>query len=58
VYLVNEGNGTEDIVRRYRDASRILLFSLHIFDKDEDAQAEFFPGTGAADDNVTLLSMQ
>ena len=46
------GNGTEDIVRRYPNPSRIFFFSLHLYDKDSVPGYEFFPGSGASDDTV------
>ena len=45
------GNGTEDIVRRYRNHSRLFFFSVHLFEKEETGY-EFFPGSGADDDTV------
>lgn len=52
---VYSGNGTEDIVRRYRDPSRLFFFSVHLHEKPVDPLAggyEFFPGSGANDDVV------
>ncbi len=49
------GNGTEDIVRKYKDPSRLLLFSVHLFDREEAAGMpgnDFFPGSGMQDDLV------
>lgn len=46
---VHHGNGTEDIVRRYKHPSRLFFFSLHLFDKEEGGY-EFFPGSGSEDD--------
>ncbi len=60
---IHHGNGTEDIVRRYPNPSRLLFFSLHLYDKDIDPKFEFFPGSGARDDashniiNVPILPM-
>jgi len=60
---IHHGNGTEDIVRRYTTPSRLLFFSLHLYDKDLDPGYEFFPGSGATDDashniiNVPILPM-
>ena len=61
---VHHGNGTEDIVRRYPNPSRIFFFSLHLYDKPEDETGyEFFPGSGGEDDtthniiNVPLMPM-
>ena len=45
---IHHGNGTEDIVRRYPNPSRLFFYSVHLFEKDEGY--EFFPGTGAGDD--------
>jgi acetoin utilization deacetylase AcuC-like enzyme len=33
--LCFQGNGTEDIVRRYAHPSRLFFFSLHLYDKDD-----------------------
>lgn len=52
---IHHGNGTEDIVRRYGQPSRLFFFSLHLFDKNttgDSAGYEFFPGSGAADDTT------
>jgi SHAQKYF class myb-like DNA-binding protein len=46
---VHHGNGTEDIVRRYKHPSRLFFFSLHLYDKEEGGY-EFFPGSGSEDD--------
>ena len=60
---IHHGNGTEDIVRRYTNPSRLLFFSLHLYDKDLTPGYEFFPGSGAQDDsahniiNVPILPM-
>jgi len=60
---IHHGNGTEDIVRRYTTPSRLLFFSLHLYDKDLDPGYEFFPGSGSNDDashniiNVPILPM-
>lgn len=61
---VHHGNGTEDIVRRYPNPSRIFFFSLHLYEKgDEPNEYEFFPGSGGEDDtthniiNVPLMPM-
>lgn len=31
---VHHGNGTEDIVRRYKEPSRLFFFSVHLYEKD------------------------
>jgi SHAQKYF class myb-like DNA-binding protein len=61
---VHHGNGTEDIVRRYPNPSRIFFFSLHLYEKGEEpTEYEFFPGSGGEDDtthniiNVPLMPM-
>jgi acetoin utilization deacetylase AcuC-like enzyme len=48
--LVAAGNGTEDIVRRYADPSRLFFFSLHLYEKEQTFH--FFPGSGEANDVV------
>ena len=47
---IHHGNGTEDIVRRYTNPSRLFFFSVHLYDKEEEY--EFFPGSGTDDDVV------
>eukprot|EP00605_Chrysophyceae_sp_TOSAG23-4_P001803 GSChrysophyteH1.ASY1.ANO1.1993.1 assembled CDS len=60
---IHHGNGTEDIVRRYTHPSRLLFFSLHLYDKGLTPGYEFFPGSGDHDDaahniiNVPILPM-
>lgn len=60
---IHHGNGTEEIVKRYDNPSRLLFFSLHLHDKDDDGSYEFFPGSGEHDDvaknviNVPLLPL-
>jgi len=49
---VHHGNGTEDIVRRYKSPSKLFFFSLHLYDKDDKANYEFFPGSGEKDDTA------
>lgn len=49
---IHHGNGTEDIVRRYPTPSRLLFFSLHLYDEDEGNKFQFYPGTGKVDDHV------
>lgn len=49
---IHHGNGTEDIVKRFPEPSRLFFFSLHLFDKDMKSGYEFFPGSGASDDVV------
>ena len=62
-YCYYKGNGTEDIVRRYHNSSRLFFFSVHLYDKpesiDEDhinQDYEFFPGSGKSDDIVSRIS--
>ena len=53
----HKGNGTEDIVRRYHNSSRLFFFSVHLYDKPDDHSSsqdyEFFPGSGKSDDIVS-----
>ena len=53
IYII--GNGTEQIIRRYKDPSRLLFFSVHLYDKDDehDGDNDFFPGSGMKDDTVS-----
>jgi SHAQKYF class myb-like DNA-binding protein len=59
---IHHGNGTEEIVKRYQNSSRLLFFSVHLHDKDEGGY-EFFPGSGQEDDftnnviNVPLVPL-
>lgn len=48
------GNGTEDIVRRYPNPSRLFFFSLHLFDLEDQSHFQFYPGTGQTDDHVSV----
>ncbi|CAM9355325.1 unnamed protein product, partial [Chrysoparadoxa australica] len=45
---VHHGNGTEEIAKAYHDPSRLLFYSVHLFEKE--GSYEFFPGSGAEDD--------
>lgn len=52
---VHHGNGTEEIVRRCNDPSKLLFFSIHLYDNDKRKgkshfQYKFYPGTGSEDD--------
>ena len=53
---VHHGNGTEEIVRRCHDPSKLFFFSIHLYDNDRrkrgpnQASYKFYPGTGAEDD--------
>eukprot|EP01038_Epipyxis_sp_PR26KG_P004993 gene4993-6978_t len=49
---IHHGNGTEDIVRKYHNPSRLFFFSLHLYDKEPQLNSEFFPGSGKIDDYV------
>jgi acetoin utilization deacetylase AcuC-like enzyme len=49
---IHHGNGTEDIVRRYTQPSRLFFFSVHLYDKEEATGYEFFPGSGGKDDII------
>ena len=49
---IHHGNGTEDIVRRYTQPSRLFFFSVHLYDKDDTTGYEFFPGSGNKDDII------
>lgn len=40
-------------MRRYPHPSRLLFFSVHLYDKEE--AYEFFPGSGVTDDTVSYL---
>ena len=54
----HHGNGTEEIVRKYHDPSKLFFFSIHLYDNDEKKrkretksfQYKFYPGTGDEDD--------
>ena len=47
----HHGNGTEEIVQKCHDPSRLFFFSVHIFDHDKKKGIKpdysFYPGTGA-----------
>jgi acetoin utilization deacetylase AcuC-like enzyme len=49
---VHHGNGTEEIVKRLGDASKIFFFSIHLFDKDAEEGYEFYPGSGDKDSTM------
>jgi acetoin utilization deacetylase AcuC-like enzyme len=44
---VHHGNGTEEIVRKCHDPSKIFFFSIHLYDNDKKKK---YPGTGEVDD--------
>ena len=53
---VHHGNGTEEIVRKYHDPSKLFFFSIHLYDNDRKKRGanqfsyKFYPGTGLEDD--------
>lgn len=53
---VHHGNGTEEIVRKCHDPSKLLFFSIHLYDNDRKKRGanqftyKFYPGTGVEDD--------
>jgi acetoin utilization deacetylase AcuC-like enzyme len=51
---VHHGNGTEEIVRKCHDPSKLFFFSIHLYDNDKrkgrSFQYKFYPGTGSEDD--------
>ncbi|KAL7572762.1 hypothetical protein ACA910_009026 [Epithemia clementina (nom. ined.)] len=53
---VHHGNGTEEIVRKCHDPSKLFFFSIHLYDNDKKKrgssqyQYKFYPGTGSEDD--------
>jgi len=53
---VHHGNGTEEIVQKFHDPSKLFFFSVHLYDNDRRKKRanefayKFYPGTGAADD--------
>lgn len=54
---VHHGNGTEEIVRKCHDPSKLFFFSIHLYDNDKrkrgsanSFQYKFYPGTGNEDD--------
>lgn len=50
---IHHGNGTEDIIRKLQNPSKLFFFSLHLFDKQPADNFEFFPGSGHRDDMVS-----
>ena len=51
---VHHGNGTEEIVRKCNDPSKLFFFSIHLYDNEKRKggrnQYKFYPGTGSEDD--------
>lgn len=53
---VHHGNGTEEIVRKCHDPSKLFFFSIHLYDNDKKKRTpnqsvyKFYPGTGSEDD--------
>lgn len=53
---VHHGNGTEEIVRKCHDPTKLFFFSIHLFDNDKRKKTgvqypyKFYPGTGNEDD--------
>jgi acetoin utilization deacetylase AcuC-like enzyme len=53
---VHHGNGTEEIVRKFSDPSKLFFFSIHLYDNDNRKRSanqfhyKFYPGTGSEDD--------
>lgn len=51
---VHHGNGTEEIVRKCQDPSKLFFFSIHLYDNDKKKKGsqvyKFYPGTGDEDD--------
>jgi acetoin utilization deacetylase AcuC-like enzyme len=54
---VHHGNGTEEIVQKCHDPSKLFFFSIHLYDNEKkkrgglnSAQYKFYPGTGSEDD--------
>jgi acetoin utilization deacetylase AcuC-like enzyme len=53
---VHHGNGTEEIVQKCHDPSKLFFFSIHLYDNEKkkrgtnNAQYKFYPGTGSEDD--------
>jgi acetoin utilization deacetylase AcuC-like enzyme len=54
---VHHGNGTEEIVRKCHDPSKLFFFSIHLYDNERKGKREtksfqykFYPGTGDEDD--------
>ena len=66
---VHHGNGTEEIVRKFSDPSKLFFFSIHLYDNDNRKRSanqfhyKFYPGTGSEDDlamnimNVPIVPM-
>lgn len=66
---VHHGNGTEEIVRKFSDPSKLFFFSIHLYDNDNRKRSanqfhyKFYPGTGKEDDlalnimNVPIVPM-
>lgn len=52
----HHGNGTEEIIRKFHDPSKLFFFSVHLYDNDRRKRRanefvyKFYPGTGAEDD--------
>jgi acetoin utilization deacetylase AcuC-like enzyme len=52
---VHHGNGTEEIVRTFKSPDRLLFFSIHLYDKENETPTsanndyEFYPGSGSVD---------
>lgn len=55
---VHHGNGTEEIVRKCHDPSKLFFFSIHLYENDKSEKKrgsnhipyKFYPGTGSKDD--------
>lgn len=53
---VHHGNGTEEIVRKCHDPSKMFFFSIHLYDNEKKKRNlnqfayKFYPGTGLEDD--------
>jgi acetoin utilization deacetylase AcuC-like enzyme len=55
---VHHGNGTEEIVRKCQDPSKLFFFSIHLYDNEQEEKKKsstqfaykFYPGTGFKDD--------
>jgi acetoin utilization deacetylase AcuC-like enzyme/ankyrin repeat protein len=66
---VHHGNGTEEIVRKCNDPSKLFFFSIHLYDNESKKRGsnqfayKFYPGTGCEDDlamniiNVPIVPM-
>jgi SHAQKYF class myb-like DNA-binding protein len=44
---VHHGNGTEEIINKFADPSKLFFFSIHLYDRNKSY--EFYPGTGKSD---------